>query len=138
MKPKSINPLFLIGLIGFFIFGGSFFIDIYSAFYGDKDIYWTHQEMKLPIETTRNDFEIFIAGKSLQNHLSDKTIYMTDKNGMQYPVVAEDINVRLNNWNKIKSTILTKTTFTGVGFGITLTLLIIGLVQTFTQKRKDS
>jgi len=137
MKPKSINPLFLIGLIGFFTLGSSFFVDIYRAFYGEKDIYWTHQEMKLPIENTKNDFQIFIAGKSLQNHLSDRTIYAVDKNGMQYLVVAEAINVRLNNWNKMKSTILTKATFTGFAFGITLTLLITGLVQTFAQKRKN-
>ena len=137
MKPKCINPLFLIGLIGFFSLGSSFFVDIYRAFYGEKDLYWTHQEMKLPIENTKNDFQILIAGKLLQNHLSDKTIYAVDKDGTQYPVVAEDINVRLNNWNKVKSTILTKAIFTGLAFGITLTLLIIGLVQMFFQKRKN-
>jgi hypothetical protein len=136
MKTKSINPLIIIGLIGFFTLGSSFFVDIYRAFYGKNDIYWTHQEMKLTIESTKNDFQLFIAGKLLQDHLSDKTIYAIDKNGSQYPVVAEDINIRLNNWNKVKSKILTKAIFTGFAFGITLTLLIIGLVQVFVQKRK--
>jgi len=134
MKPKSINPLLLIGLIGFFTIGSSFFVDIYRAFYSDKDIYWTHHEMKLSIEKTKNDFQLLIAGKRLQNHLLDKTIYAVDKNGIHYPVVAKDIAVRLNNWNKVKSKILTKVIFTGFSFGITLTLLIIGLVQTFVQK----
>jgi len=137
MKPVSINPLLLIGLIGFFTVGSSFFVDIYRAFYGEKDIYWTHQEMKLPVEKTGNDFQLFIAEKLLQNHLSDKTIYAIDKNGTQYPVVVEDITVRLNNWNKVKATILAKATFTGVFFGIALTLLITGLVQVFIQKRKN-
>jgi hypothetical protein len=134
MNIKSINPLLFIGLVGFFTIGSSFFVDIYQAFYGEKDIYWTHQSMKLPIEKTNNDFQMFVGGKLLQNHLSEKTLFAADENRTQYPVVSKDITVRLNNWNKVKTTILTKATFTGFAFGITLTLLIIGLIQTFTKK----
>jgi hypothetical protein len=127
MNIKSINPLLAIGLTGIFIIGSSFFVDLYNAFYGDKNIYWTHQSMKMPIEKTKNDFEIYIGEKLLQKQLSDKTIFAVDKDGKQYPVVSQDITVRLNNYNSVKSAILTRTTFTGFAFGISLTLFIIGL-----------
>ncbi|MBN1614636.1 MAG: hypothetical protein JW950_09250 [Deltaproteobacteria bacterium] len=136
MKPKSINPFLLIGLIGLFTVGSSFLADLYRVFYGEKDIYWTHRDMKLPLEETLNDFQVFIAGKRLQNHLSEKTLYIVDTNGTQYPIVTKDINVRLNNWNKVKAAILTKAVFIGVAFGAVLTLLITGAVLTISQKKK--
>jgi hypothetical protein len=136
MKIKSINPLLLIGLVGFFTIGSSFFVDTYRAFYGEKDIYWTHQSMKMPIEETKNDFQMFIGGKLLQNHLSEKTLFVSDKNRTYYPVDSKDIAIRLNNWNKVKASILTKATFASFAFGITLTLLITGLIQTFIKKKK--
>lgn len=138
MNIKSINRLLFIGLIGLFTVGSQFFVDVYSAFYGDKNIYWTHQEMKLPLEKTYNDFQLFIAGNPLQKHLSEKTLFAVDKNGIQYSVVSKDVSVRLNNWNNVKSRILTRAVFTGCAFGIAVTLLIIGLIQTLTQKKRNN
>lgn len=137
MKTKSINLFLYLGLIGFFTIGSSFFVDLYKVFYDEKDIYWTHQSMKLPIEDTSNNFQLFVSGKHLQNHLADKTLFTVDKGGVNYPVVSKDITVRLNNWDKVKSRILTKTVFTGFTFGIVLTLLIIGLAQTLNQRKRN-
>lgn len=134
---KPLNPLLLIGIIGFFTVGSSFFVDIYRAFYGQKDIYWTHQSMKLPLETTENDFQIFIGGKRLQHHLSDNTLFATDTNGEQYPVVSKDITVRLNNWHKVQTGILTQAVFTGVALGATVTMLFVGLFQLIEQKKNN-
>ena len=138
MNSKFTNQFLMIGLLGLFTIGVSYFIDMYSAFYGDKDIYWTHEKMKLPIEKTENDFQLYISDKPLQKYLYEKTLYVIDESGTKYSVAAKDISVRLNNWNKIKSTILTKTTFTGFAFGITLAFLIMGLVQVYNQKRKSN
>lgn len=137
MNIKSISPLLFVGLFGFFTIGSSFFVDIYGAFYGNKDIYWTYQSMKLPLEETKNDFEVYVSGKLLQKHLTENTIFAIDNNGMQYPVAPKDVSVRLNNWNKVKSRILTKAILTGFTLGIALTLLITGTIQTFSQKNKN-
>lgn len=134
---KNQNPLFLIGLIGSFTIGSIFFVDIYNAFFGDENIYWTHQSMKLSIDETENDFQVFISGKKLKNHLDDKTLYAVDQSGAQYIVVKDDVTARLNNWNKTKSEILTKAVFTGFASGIALTLVIIGLFQTKIQINKN-
>jgi hypothetical protein len=136
MNTKSMNALLFIGLIGVFTIGSSFFVNIYSAFWGNKDIYWTPQSMKLPIEEANNDFQVYISGKLLQKHLTENTLFAIENNGVQYPVVSKDVSVRLNNWNKVRSRILTTAIFTGFSFGITLTLLITGLIQTIAQKGK--
>lgn len=91
--------------------------------------------MKLPIENTQNNFQIFISEKTLQKHLSNNTLYSIDKNGTKYPVTSKDISVRINNWDKIKCQKLIIAVIMGVAFGATLTLLILGLVQTFSKKK---
>ncbi|HOX84541.1 MAG TPA: hypothetical protein PKW76_06270 [bacterium] len=136
MNTKSINPLLLIGLIGFFTIGSSFVVDLYRAFGGEKDIYWTHQQMKLPLQETQNDFQLYIADKLLQDHLSEKTLFALDGDGTQFDLVEQDIAVRVNNWHRVKSAVLTKAVFTGFAFGASFTLLITGWVQTCMQKKR--
>jgi len=136
MNNKAIKSLLLIGLIGCFTIGTSFIINIHHAFWGPKNIWWTSPAMKLPIEKTNNYFELFIGGKNLQKHLSEKTLIAVDENGIKYPVVSKDISVRLNNWYKIKSDILTRVIFSGIAFGVAIILLIIGLMQIIIQKKK--
>lgn len=134
MNVKSMNPLLLAGLIGFFSIGSSFFIDLYRAFYAPQNIYWTHQSVKLPLERADNTFQLFIGGKLLQKRLAEQTLLAVDENGVPYALFPEDITVRLNHWEKVKSAILAKTAFTGFALGITLTLLITGLIQTILRK----
>ncbi len=136
MNVKSVNPLLLIGLIGFFTIGSSFFVDVYRVFFGPKDIFWTHQSMQLPLDRTNNDFELLVSGKLLQKHLSEQTLLAVDANGTSYIVVAKDISVRMNRWDRVKSGILARTVFTGFVSGIMLTLLLIGLFQTFIPKNR--
>ena len=124
------------GLTGSLIFGTTFFDNVYQAFRGDQTIWWTPQTMRLPIEETKNNFEIYIGGTSLQKHFSDKTLFSVDKNGKQYPVVSKDITVRLNNWDKTQSSILTITTMSGFTLGVSIALLVIGVIQAFHQGKK--
>lgn len=137
MTGKNVNPLFLLGLIGFFVIGSIFISDVLSAFFGDKEIYWTHQSMQLSLDETTNEFQLFIGGKSLKNHLRDQTLSIADNGGTQRPVVDNDVSARVNNWNNIKSQILTKAAFTGILFGIMITMLTIGLVQMFIRKKTE-
>jgi hypothetical protein len=131
MSTKSINPLLLfIGMIGVVTLGSSLYADLTQVFYGEQGIYWTHKDMPLPLEKTGENFQIFIGGKPLQDHLNGKTFFAADGELVPYPVLAKDVTVRLNNWPSVKARILTKTTLTGFAFGINLTLMIVGLVQT--------
>ncbi len=129
MMSKRVNALLWIGLTGMLFIGTSFVVDVCRAFWGDQTIWWTHQSMRLPVEKTSDSFELYIGGKLLQKHLSERTLFSVDKNGKQYPVVSEDITVRLNNWDKIKASILATTTMTGFGLGVSTTLFVIGLAQ---------
>lgn len=134
---KRINALLLIGLIGTLTIGTSFVVDVYRAFWGENRIWWTPQALRLPIEETRNHFELYIAGESLRKHLSEGTLFSVDEKGEQYRIVSKDISVRLNNWDKVKASILTNTTMSGFGFGVAITLLVIGLIQVLAKKKKS-
>jgi hypothetical protein len=135
-KPK-INPLVFIGLIGMFTIGTNFTVQLHRAFWGNQDIWWTARTMQLPIENSKNNFELSISGKSLQKHLSDGSLFALNNNGEQYRVVPNDLTIRLNNWNKVKSSILTNAIISGVIFGIVITVLVIGLIQVFGQKKRS-
>ena len=133
---RSINPLLFIGLIGTVTVGSSLAADLMQVFYGEHGIYWTHKDMPLSLYETGNNFQVLIGGKSLQDHLEGKTFFAADDELVPYPVVAKDVTVRVNNWPSVKARILTKTTFTGFAFGVNLTLMLVGLVQTCLQRKK--
>lgn len=138
MKTKQINPALWIGLVGMLTIGSSYITDLYRAFLGNRDIWWTPQTMRLPVEATKNHFELYIAGKSLQNHLSDGTLFSVDKNGERYPIVSKDVTVRLNNWDQVKGSILTGASITGFVSGAMFALLLIGLIRAFYQRDNSS
>ncbi|XOF34515.1 MAG: hypothetical protein ACL93V_04270 [Candidatus Electrothrix sp. YB6] len=101
-------------------------------------MYWTHKDKPLPLEKTGEHFQIFIGGKPLQDHLDGQTFFAADAELVPYPVVSQDVTVRVNNWHKVKARTLTKTTITGFVFGVNLTLMIVGLVQTCLQRKKKA
>jgi len=129
MAGRKINTLLWIGLTVFFMIGSSFAVDVYQVFRGDNGIWWTNQASKLPLEEARGSFELYIQGKLLQKRLSDGTLFAVDKDGRQYPVVPGDIAVRLNNWDKVKASILADTTLSGFALGVAAALLVVGLIQ---------
>jgi len=134
---KFMPPLLLIGLITLLTTGTALITNIYNAFWANKSIWWTPASMKLSVEETTNDFKLFIGGKILQKHLAEKTLFAVDKQGKRYPIVSQDVQVRINNWNKVKSSILTKAVYNGLVFGAGMTLFSVGLFQTFTRKGKS-
>jgi hypothetical protein len=134
-KPK-INPLVFMGLIGMLTIGTNFAMQIYRAFWGNQNIWWTPRTMQLPIEDSRDNFELYISKKPLQKHLADGTLFALDNNGEQYRVVSKDITIRLNNWNKVRSSILKNAIISGVAFGIVITVLVIGLIQVCRRKKR--
>ena len=134
MKKTKLNALLIIGIIGIFTIGINFAVQIYRAFGSNQDIWWTAMTMPLTIDKTKESFELSINGKTIQNHLSEGTLLALDDEGNQQPVVSGDISVRLNNWNKVKASILTNALFSGVLFGASITMLIIGLIQLLNRR----
>ena len=135
---RFINPLLFIGMIGVVTLGSSLHADLMQVFYGEQGMYWTGKDTPLPLEKTGDDFQVFIGGKPLQDHLDEKTFFAADGELVPYPVASRDVTVRVNNWPSVKAQILTKTTLTGFAFGINLTLLITGLVQIFLRRKKKT
>jgi len=136
MINNQINTILWIGLIGTLLIGTGFITDVYRVFWGDQNIWWTNQTMRLPIDETRDNFELYLGGEPLAKHLSKGTLYSIDKSGKPSPIVFKDITVRLNNWNKVRASILTHTIISGFAFGVASTLLIIGLIQFFQHGKK--
>ena len=75
MPKKSFNPVLLAGLLGVFTVGTSFIVSVCNVSFGDRDIWWTHRGMRVTMEETRNEFELFIAGKPLKKHLASGTLF---------------------------------------------------------------
>jgi hypothetical protein len=137
MMNKRINPFLLIGLIGTLTIGTSFITNVYRAFWGENGIWWTPQAMRLPIDETKDNFELYIGAEPLRKHLSEGTLFLADENGEQHRIVSGDVSVRLNNWDKVKASILTNATISGFAFGVAVALLMVGLIQVFAQKNES-
>jgi hypothetical protein len=139
MKQTRLNALLLIGIIGTFTVGATFAINVYRAFWGNQNIYWTARTMPLTIGETKNSFELFINKKSLHDHLSDGTLQAVLENGDQRSLVPSDITVRINNWHKVKASILAHSLLPCFLFSASFTMLIMGIIQLFSRKmNRDS
>lgn len=135
--PKRFNPLLFIGLIGTLTIGIDFVIQLRQAFWGNQDIWWTNQTMQLPITESRDTFELFVNKKLLQTHLDEGTLWAVDEKGEQDRVVAEDVSLRLNNWQKVKASILTHAVISGFACGIVVTCLFLGVLQALSTKHNS-
>jgi len=135
MEKGRINVYLFIGLIGVATSGSMLFTHLYQAFWGNENIWWTPLQLHLTVEETGNRFQMSVGGKALQKHLADGTLFAVDPNGQQYRVVSKDVGVRVNNWDRVKGTILTGALATSFGFGVSLTFLIIGPFQRVKDKK---
>lgn len=125
---KWLNPVLLIGLLGLFGVGSQFVVHLYQAFYAPRDIYWTHTRSPLTLDETRDTFQVFIAGKPLDRHLAEGTLFAVADNGERYPVVARDVTARVNHWPRVQAERLTWTVFMALLVGPVLALLAAGIV----------
>jgi len=126
---RKINGFLIAGIIGVSVFGAHFGIQYGRAIWGNNDMWWTPKSMALPLSKTRHNFEVFVSGNLLQNHLDNGSLSVTDSQGERYILVPEDIEVRLNNWQKVKSSMLHKAVWAAFTLGISLMCLIIGVKQ---------
>ncbi len=132
---KQLKLYLYTGILGIFIFGSFFIGDIYEAFYADTSIWWTPREMMLPLEKTRDHFEIWVNGTILQTRLENGSLYAVGDDGNQYRLVSKDIGVRLNNWSARQAEILKFALVRAFFSGACLALILAGIVQ-ISQERK--
>lgn len=137
MNKKGINPLLLIGIIGIFTIGSNFMVQLYRAFGENRDIWWTAKTMPLRIHETRDSFKLSINGKNIEGHLSEGALLTLDENGAYKPIKSADVSVRLNNWNKVRASILINALITAVFFGASVTVFIVGLFQVLKRRRES-
>lgn len=135
MKNWRNNPLLWIGFIGMMTLGTRLAVDMVQTLRGDPGCWWTHQQMRLPVEETANVFQLYVGDKALQKHLDDGTLFATDAKGEHFRIVSKDVSVRMNNWQKQKAFTLQWALFSAFGSGVSATLFLIGLFQSLAYSR---
>ncbi|RPH51706.1 MAG: hypothetical protein EHM85_05725 [Desulfobacteraceae bacterium] len=133
---KKINALLLIGIIGTTTAGFQFAAKYGQVMWGNKDIWWTPMSLALPLHKTTQEFQIFINGELLHDHLDHGSLAATDKAGQSHRVVSDDIKIRLNNWYKTEASLLHSAVFAAFLLGSSLTFLILGIAQLAARREK--
>jgi hypothetical protein len=132
---KQYNGFIIAGLIGTMIFGLHLGNSIFTVFFADRNIWWTPSRLALPLSESEDVFQLLISKHSLQDHLKSGTLHVIGAEGVSYQVVAKDISVRLNNWQRIQVQTLEGALFSAFFFGVSVTLLLVGFVNRRRDKR---
>jgi hypothetical protein len=134
---KSVNPLFLIGLLGTIVIGSQFAVQYGRALWGDRDIWWTPKAMALSLDETKRAFELYVCGIPLRAHLARGSLTAAEVGGKPHRVAPGDVTVRLNNWHKIQASLFHGAIPSAFLLGASITCLAAGLVQ-WRARRKES
>ncbi|MGQ9658697.1 MAG: hypothetical protein ACUVT0_01095 [Thermochromatium sp.] len=130
------NLLMIIGLVGTPIAGTQFGLDYGRAIWDLPQVEWTPVEMALPLEQTSESFQLLLDNEPLANHLARNSLTALGSEGLAYFVTPEMVRVRLNNWPQIqarKAQLLHMAVYSALGLGVSLTCLIVGLIEFFRQ-----
>lgn len=93
--------------------------------------------MALPVNATRNEFEMILKDELLQDHLKRGSLSVTDRDGQLMSVGPDDVVVRLNNWHKTKASFLHVAVYLALLFGASLMSLVVGLVKMFVRRNAN-
>ena len=132
---RKFNELLIIGITGTAIIGSIFAANYGETVWGNKDIWWTPMSMALPLNETKQELEFYIKGELLQKRLDRGTLIAVGNAGQSSPLVTDDVKIRLNNWNKIKASKLNNITVSSLLLGVSITLLVMGLIQYFRKEK---
>ena len=130
------NPFLLIGMIGIFTCGSQFAAKYSQAVWGNRDIWWTPISMALPLEETKNEFAIYLNGETLQRHIAQGTLSATTDAGQSSRLESGGIKVRINNWYKIKASLLHGSVYFALALGSCATFFGIGVAQWLAQRKE--
>ena len=103
MRQRRMHPLLMISLPAFFISGSLFIMYLLSGLRSDPNIWWTAGSLPLDNPQSRRAFELFINGQAINHILVENSLAMVAPGGLATPVRKDDITVRLNSWQWVKS-----------------------------------
>lgn len=132
---RKTNGFLIAGIIGVSVVGAHFGIQYGRAVWGNNDMWWTPKSMALPLSQTRNNFEVFVSGDLLQNHLDRKSLSATNPQGERYDLSPDDIEVRLNNWQKVKSSMLHTAVWAAFMLGVSVMSFVVGVKQFISENK---
>ncbi|NEV60463.1 hypothetical protein [Thiorhodococcus minor] len=130
---RRMNAALLIGLIGTPIAGSMAGMDYGRAIWGDDQIWWTPRTQALPLEATEDSFRIYLENEPLSHHLKRSSLTALGRDGMAYFVTPDLFRARINNWDRVKAGYLHSAVYSAFGLGVTLTCLVLGLIQFFRE-----
>lgn len=126
---RKLNIALLIGVVGTPIAGSLVGMDYGRAVWGNDQIWWTPQEQALSLAETRDTFQIYLENEPLQDHLERMSLTGLGGDGMAYFVTPDLIKVRVNNWERVKASLLESAVYSAFALGISLACLVLGIVQ---------
>jgi hypothetical protein len=135
---RRINAWLLIGIIGTAVFGSQFAVHYGRAVWGRSDIWWTPFSMALPLGQTEKTFQILFRDKPLASHLDRSALVLYSADGSKIVLKPDDVAVRLNNWHRIRSQFFHLAVFTAFAFGISLALLLVGVIGFRADRASDA
>lgn len=129
------NALLHTGILCLFIFGIFLVVDLYEAFYGNADIWWTPKDRMLNFGQTKNHFEIWVSGRPMASLMDQGRLLAVDGRGNQFRVAAGDVGVRLNNWPARQLTLLKCCVYYALFTGVGLALTALGVAQRLRDRK---
>ncbi len=134
---RNFNGLLIIGITGTVFFGSFFAGEYLEATRGNEGIWWTPMNMALTLDQSGSEFELYIQKEMLQKRIEKGTLLMVDDRGKSSKVTANDVKVRLNNRHKVEAEKLSYSIITAFFSGISIALLVMGLLRFFTDIEGD-
>src|SRR6266571_1220075 len=94
-------------------------------FYPRDDIWWTPATSPLSLEQSRDRVEVYVRGVPLQSALQSGRLQLAGDSGLA-PITANDIRIRLNNYDRVKVERLPLMLSSAAGAGFTGLILLLG------------
>ncbi|MBN1493466.1 MAG: hypothetical protein JW938_04900 [Candidatus Omnitrophica bacterium] len=126
MKEK-VRGVVIAGLIMSCVFASFLIGNLFSAYKGKTDIWWTPKTMMLSLERAKERVEVYVGGTLLSEQARKGMVTVSDESGGQYTVYEKNIGVRVNNWDGQKAALLERALLNAFGAGAGLSLLLVGL-----------
>ncbi len=130
---KWFNPVTLIGL--FVVAMG--LVQLVPKFFEPRDIWWTPRSMALSLQDSRDRVEVFVADKLLRDRVADRSLHLVAEDGTARPVQADDIRLRLNNWDARRADLYWQAMFSAAYLALGVAMLVVGLFFVPKERRSE-
>ncbi len=122
------------------LFGGIFLLlsglHLLRFFAQPSDIWWTPQELSVPLAEASDRVEVYVREMPLLEQVRTGRVLLATDVGPT-PVVASDVRMRFNNWDRVRAQNLPGLLVAAVCAGASGVLLILGVLG-WTQSPRAS